>query len=215
MTQMTILTHLHVYLDGIYPGLWNASVAALAVFVLWILKKFFPDFFAKLPPAVQALPAMFIAAIVNGVAALEPTIVSFLVSALGGGLLGGVTAVGVHRMLKESPLPYGKDDKPNPAISAARKALLMLVAGVSVTVFVACAAVQSGTQAACTFLDSGNPLIGAVCATVEEIESVIQHILATRSMRATHPELAAKKLDVCEAPLPSAAPPAASSGVPQ
>jgi hypothetical protein len=200
---MTILINLRTYLDGIYPGLWNASVAALVVLVVWLMKKFFPNTFAKLPPSLQALPAMFVAALVNGIAALEPTIISVI----GGGLLGGVTAVGVHRMLKESPLPYGKNDKPNPVISAAKKAIIMIVA----CVFVACAALQQGTQAACTFLDSGNPVIGAVCATVEEIESVIQHILATRAMRATHPELAKKKLDVCEAPLP----PAASSGAPQ
>lgn len=207
---MTILIRLHAYLDGLYPGLWNASVAAVAVLVLWLLKKFFPNVFAKLPPTVQALPAMFVAAILNGIATLEPTIVSFLINSLGGGLLGGVTAVGVHRVLKESPLPYEKK-KSTPLNAVAKRISMMMIGAACASLLIACAALQQGTQAVCTFLDSGNSIIGAVCATAEEIESVIQHILATRALRAAHPQLAAKKMDVCEAPLP----PAASSGAPQ
>jgi hypothetical protein len=109
---MTILTNLRTWLDHVYPGLWNASVAAFAVLVLWLTKKFAPNFFAKLPPPVQALPAMFIAGLVSGIAALEPTIISFIASFIGGGLMGGVAAVGTHRTLKESPLPYGEPNKP-------------------------------------------------------------------------------------------------------
>lgn len=109
---MTILTNARIWLDHLYPGLWNASVAALAVFVLWLTKKFAPDFFAKLPPPVQALPAMFIAGLVSGIAALEPTIISFISSFFVSGVMGGVAAVGAHRALKESPLPYGEPNKP-------------------------------------------------------------------------------------------------------
>lgn len=197
---MTILTNLRVWLDHLYPGLWNASVAALAVLVLWLLKKFAPNFFAKLPPSIQALPAVFIAAIVSGVAALAPTLLSFLSSAAAGGLLGGVTAVGVHHVLKESKLPYGTDPKdPNSVVKTAASAGLLLFAlGI---IPLACAGIQQGTSDVCTFIDSKNPLIGAVCATVEEVESFIQHVLATRALRAAHPEAA--KVDICAAPLPS------------
>ncbi len=65
-----------------------------------------------------------------------------------------------------------------------------------------CAAVQKGTAAACQTLTSLDPVIGPVCLQVEEVESVIAHVLATRSMRAEHPDMASKKVDICEAPLP-------------
>lgn len=65
-----------------------------------------------------------------------------------------------------------------------------------------CASIQKGTTSACQVLTSLDPAIGPVCLQVEEVESVIAHVFATRAMRAEHPEMAAEKVDICKAPLP-------------
>lgn len=70
------------------------------------------------------------------------------------------------------------------------------------TIIAACAALQQGTEAACTFVDSKNPEVGALCLTLEELESVFGHVKATRALKAHHASLTyGKKLDVCAAPI--------------
>jgi hypothetical protein len=73
---------------------------------------------------------------------------------------------------------------------------------VFVFVIVGCAAIQKGTQDTCTVLDSGNPAIGMLCLTLEEVESLFGHVRATRALLAAHPD-AQRKVDICEAPLPA------------
>lgn len=197
---MTPLTNLREILDHVYPGLWNAAVAALAVLVLWLVKKFAPNTFAKLPPSVQALPAMAIAAIVSGLAANLPTIVSFLTTAFAGGLIGGVTAVGTHRVLKELPIPYGND----PGIAARKlimSGLVLPIALLAAALVGACAGLQKGTAETCQFIDSGNPVVGTLCLTIEEIESIFTHVLATRELRSVNPSTPRSR-DICDAPVP-------------
>jgi len=51
---------------------------------------------------------------------------------------------------------------------------------------------------ACTVLDSGNPVIGAICLTAEEIASLFGHVKASRAYRASHPaESPNAPVDVC------------------
>jgi outer membrane murein-binding lipoprotein Lpp len=79
-----------------------------------------------------------------------------------------------------------------------RRALIV----VGILLVAGCASLQKGTQGACQVLTSLDPAIGPVCLQVEEVESVIAHVFATRAMRAAHPEMAAEKVDICKAPLP-------------
>jgi hypothetical protein len=85
-----------------------------------------------------------------------------------------------------------------------------LVVGSALAVFLAgiaaCASFgkfSPGTSAAvkdaCTVLDSGNPAIGALCLTAEEIASLFGHVRAARAYRAVHPAAGRDaKVDVCE-----------------
>ena len=51
---------------------------------------------------------------------------------------------------------------------------------------------------ACVFIDSGNPIIGSICATSEEIISIFSHVKASR---AAHPGTVggSRSVDICEA----------------
>lgn len=142
--MVQFLVRLRAELDGFYPGLSNAAVGAVAVLFVWLLKKFSPATFAKLPPALQAAPAMLLTAIVTGLSATYPTIASVVSNALGGALVGGTFAVGAHRVLKESPLPYG-NPKPDP-----------LVPPIHITIIVAVLVVGFGLGSA-TMLQSCTP----------------------------------------------------------
>lgn len=109
---MTSLAGWRDALNAIYPGLWNAALGLIVVLIVWGLRRWRPDVFARLPPAVQMLPAMVLSAIVTALSATSPTIGGFLSQLLAGTLIGGTTAIGAHRVLKESPLPYGGPGKP-------------------------------------------------------------------------------------------------------
>ena len=110
------LQQLHALLDGIVPGLFNATLAVLLWAALWFVRKFEPLLFAKLPPAFQAWPALASGAVLSALSASTgPDLKTSIVNALGGaltGLVSGVMAVGVHRTLKESKLSYGTNDIP-------------------------------------------------------------------------------------------------------
>lgn len=142
---MTFLTAWHRYLDSLYPGLWNATVAALVVFLIWLLKKVRPDLFAKLPPAVQALPAVVLSGLVSGLSAFEPTILAFLTQLIGGGIAGGAAAVGMHHMLKESPLPYGNPPK---APSSKKGPSIVTLIAICLLAVIACKSVADAVQIA-------------------------------------------------------------------
>ena len=132
---MTALTQLHAwlasaraFLDGLYPGLSNALLALLAVFAVWLLKKLRPDLFAKLPPSVQALPALFVSGVLSALTAVEPTLAAVLANFLGGAAVGGAAAVGLHHMAKASPLPYGDPPKAAPLAKRISTGGLVLLA---------------------------------------------------------------------------------------
>ena len=111
--MVQLLVYAREQLDAAFPGLSSAAVGALAVLAIWLLKRFAPAVFAKLPPALQAMPAMVFSAVVSSLAAAEPTLASILQNALGGAFVAGTFAVGAHHVLKESPLPYGDPPKPS------------------------------------------------------------------------------------------------------
>jgi len=81
--------------------------------------------------------------------------------------------------------------------------VLMLTA---VAVCVGCASfgkfspgASSAVQEACTVLDSGNPEIGTICLTAEEITSIFSHVKATRARMSVSPT-ETRKVDICDAP---------------
>lgn len=125
---MTFFTHIRDSLNGVYPGLWNAAVGVVVVTLIWLLKKLAPNLFDKLPPAVQALPAVFLSGMISGLSAAAPLIGDFLAHFAVGGMLGGTLAVGAHHMLKESPLPYGRPKPDSLKPSAVTHITLVLLA---------------------------------------------------------------------------------------
>ena len=191
------LQHLRAFLDGLVPGGFNASLAALLWVALWGLRKFKPLFFAKLPPALQAWPALAVGAVIAALSASTGANVGEAVlNALGmslTGLLSGVLSVGAHRVLKESPLPYGAHDiPPKPPTGP----LVAIVVGLLLT---GCMGAKSAITEACTVIDSGNPTIGVLCVTAEEIASLFSHVKAARAYRATHMSASpSATVDICE-----------------
>jgi len=77
------------------------------------------------------------------------------------------------------------------------KRLVLLVAPLA---FLGCGVPAKTVIAdACTVIDSGNPAIGALCLTAEEIASLFGHVRAARAFRAAHPEASpGKPVDICE-----------------
>jgi hypothetical protein len=69
--------------------------------------------------------------------------------------------------------------------------------------FIGCASLQSGAAAVCQFIDSGNPIIGALCLSTEEAASAVQHTKASRAAMKLDPA-GSREVDICSAPLPSA-----------
>lgn len=62
---------------------------------------------------------------------------------------------------------------------------------------------------ACRELDSGNPVIGTLCLTSQEIISIFSHVKATRkALRAPHGTN--RQVDICEAMIHEDAPPEAT-----
>lgn len=186
---MTFLAQWRDALNAIYPGLWNAALGLAVVLALWATKKLKPDLFARLPPAVQALPAMILSAVATALSATSPTLGGFLSQLLAGSLVGGTMAVGVHRVLKESPLPYGgtggaKADSlkppkppiepPTPPTGTLALAGLLLVffdSFGSVLLAVACGAIVTSPiffAQACTPAEAG--------AVVKDVETVAQDV---------------------------------------
>jgi hypothetical protein len=114
--MLPFLQQFRTYLDAIQPGLFNASLAGLLFAALWLLRKFKPLFFAKLPPSLQAWPALATGAVIAALSAsTDGNLGGAVLNALGmafTGLLSGVMASGIHRTLKESALPYGTSDVP-------------------------------------------------------------------------------------------------------
>ncbi len=110
------LQQLHALLDSITPGLFNAALAVLLWGALWLVRKFKPLLFVKLPPSLQAWPALASGALLSALSAsTDGDLKGAAVNALGqalAGLVSGVMAVGLHRTLKESALSYGSKDIP-------------------------------------------------------------------------------------------------------
>jgi hypothetical protein len=88
---------------------------------------------------------------------------------------------------------FGLRWPPSSGGTAAKVALVCLLA------FIGCGMpAKTVVQEACTVLDSGNPAIGALCLTAEEVASLFGHVRAARAFRATHAAAApGGKVDVC------------------
>jgi hypothetical protein len=164
------LQQLRTYLDAAFPGLFNASLAGLLFVVLWGVRRWKPLFFAELPPAFQAWPALASGAIISALSAsTSGTFVTAFVNALGmagTGLVSGMLASGVHRTLKESVLPYGENQIPpkkDPAPMVTHISGLM--------VFVLALAIPGCKS----FLHFSDPTAQAVtCAILEPEEALIE-----------------------------------------
>lgn len=162
--MIQLLTQWRAALDAVYPGLFNAVIGAVVVLGVWLLKKFAPNWFAKLPPAVQALPAMVISAVVTALSATSPTLSSFLSQLLAGTLVTGTMAVGAHHVLKESPLPYGNPGK-TPSLRPPAAAGLVLLALVGSCA--GCASFGAWSQAAA-------PDVAIVCGLTGDVLSQLE-----------------------------------------
>jgi len=128
---MFILQHLRETLDHWSPGAFNASLAALLFVALWLGRRLKPDLFAKLPPTLQAWPALAGGAVLAALSSNSSGgLMAAVISALGmslTGLVSGVAAVGLHRTLKESKLPYGNSQIPPRGVPMVAGMLFLLV----------------------------------------------------------------------------------------
>lgn len=196
---MTSLIDLRLALDALYPGLFNAVLAIFAGAVIYGWRKASPKTFEMLPPAVQSFPALILGAVTSAAASQGA-----LVQAAIAGSLSGLLAVGGHHALKASPLPYtGGAKAPAPAVDAVIAAIVL-----SVLACFACSVpgkfspeAKSATAATCKFIDSGNPVIGALCLTAEELESTFSHVKRARAARAARAGNVGgpASVDICEA----------------
>lgn len=156
------LLHLRTYLDGLHPGLFNATLAAVLFGLLWVVRKVKPLFFAKLPPALQAWPALASGAVLAALSAsTDGDFAGAVVNALGmalTGLVSGMLASGIHRTLKESPLPYGSNDVPPKKPPTAAVAMVAVAFGLAL----------SGCSGA-KFPDAGT-----LCALAGDVEPVLE-----------------------------------------
>ena len=113
--------HLRVLLDSMHPGFFNALLAVAIWAALWAVRRWKPDYFAKLPIWLQAWPALVSGAVVGLLSAgLGPDPVTAVIGVLGStlsGLFSGIAGVGLHRTLKESPLKYGSLPVADPPLS--------------------------------------------------------------------------------------------------
>jgi hypothetical protein len=226
--MLPFLVSIRTYLDALHPGLFNAATAVVVLTLLWAVKKLRPAWFEKLPTAWQAWPALTLAALTTALAtSTAATAADTVVAVLGNAFLGllnaGLGAIGLHRAMKESKLPYGnpkpstgKTDPPASGLSAG--GLIAIVLSVVLGVGACTHAgkfdpkVGPAVHDACTWLDSGNPLLGALCLTAEEVVSIFSHVKASRAHRklnAPAPGTSALPVDICAAPVAPA--PASSS----
>ena len=180
------LQHLRVYLDALQPGLFNAGLAALLFVALWGVRRWKPLFFAKLPPALQAWPAMASGALIAALSAsTDGDFIGALVNALGmagTGLVSGMLSVGVHRTLKESPTPYGERQIPpkkDPAPMVTRISVLMVF-----LIVVAC-------LPACASFGKFNPTAKTAIATVDDIARRLCELAHADSLGVSPQEVAA------------------------
>jgi hypothetical protein len=198
--MLPFLLNIRTTLDGIHPGLFNAALALILFGAMYLFRKVRPDLFAKLPTKLQAWPALALGAVVaalsasTGAGALDAVLNALGMSLTG--LLSGTLAVGTNRVLKESPLPYGtpppKNGKPpsGPAAVAIIMGLMLFGCGIPAKTVV---------SDACREIDSGNPQIGVLCLTAEEIASLFGHVKASRAYRASHAGAAPdRKIDICK-----------------
>ena len=179
------LQHLRTYLDALQPGLFNAGLAALLFVALWGVRRWKPLFFAKLPPALQAWPAMASGALIAALSAsTDGDFIGALVNALGmagTGLVSGMLSVGVHRTLKESPTPYGVDQIPpkkDPAPMVTRISGLM--------VFLLVVAIPG-----CASFGKFNPTAKTAIATVDDIARRLCELAHADSLGVSPQEIAA------------------------
>jgi len=115
---------------------------------------------------------------------------------------GNVTSNATLAAMKPSTVPT---TPPSASVTGLVAVVLLVSLGI-----IACTragkfdpSVPKGVTAACTSLDSGNPALGVLCLTAEEVTSIFSHVKATRAAMKTNPEFAAahRTGDVCAAPV--------------
>lgn len=196
---LVLLTQFHLYLDGVSPGLFNAFVGGTAVLAIYLLKKFAPSVFNRLPPQLQLLPAMVWSGVLGALGSAEPSVSGVIHSFSSAAILGGIFGIGTHHALKESPLPYGgvpgmtkKESLRAPPIIGTGAMIFFL----SLLGAIACTAAQKQdaknaidlTNGACINL-SGLDTSGkaeSICAIEEELAPIVKHLLAARAYRKSH-----------------------------
>jgi len=91
------MTAIRTYLDNVDPRLWPLAIALVAGGVVWGWRKLSPKSFDRLPPAIQALPAILIAAAIGGATGSDLVHMMFEAAS---GAVSGLLAVGGHHTLK-------------------------------------------------------------------------------------------------------------------
>lgn len=166
--MIPFLQQLRLSVDAIYPGLFNAGLAAVLFAALWVIRRFKPLLFANMPAALQAWPALASGAVIAALSAsTDGNIGGAVVNALGqalAGLVSGVLAVGLHRTLKESPLPYGNGQIPPKSGAGGGPAavgIVFLVALASLLALPSCT--PSELQQAATIADDVTKVAQVLC----------------------------------------------------
>jgi hypothetical protein len=174
---LTVLIFLSVYASRKFcPKLW-----------LWF-DLVTPD--GAVGHAVQGLPSVALGALAAAFTA-GPGNYGFVWC----GLVSGALAPILHLLMKWAPfIPY------QGAIAQIAKSVGIVA--IVLLAFSGCGVpAKTVVQDTCTILDSGNPLIGAICLTAEEKASVVRHAKASRSARSKKAGAApGAEVDICEAP---------------
>lgn len=86
------------YLDAIDPRLFFALIALVAWTVVGAWRKYAPASFERIPPTVQALPAILVGAVAAAPAGAGSLKETFINATLGA--FSGLAAIGTHHALK-------------------------------------------------------------------------------------------------------------------
>jgi len=87
------MTTVRTYLDSLDPRLWPLALALAAGALVWAWRRWHLASFDRLPRAVQALPAVLVAAALGG--ASGSSLVQMVIEAAAGGA-SGLLAIGGH-----------------------------------------------------------------------------------------------------------------------
>jgi hypothetical protein len=201
--------------DAVDPRLWYALLALLVGGIVAAWRKWRPGSFERLPPRVQALPAILLAAVTAGGAAAD--LKKAAVDAVLGAMFGGLGAIGGHHALKAAGLVGGSGpaSKRPPAVPPVLGGLLLLVLALP-ALPVGCAGwtrkdtrtVLDVAHTICAMANAANldaPALMQACGIAEDLLPEVERIVSAQRAELAR---AASKSGACP---PS---PAASTGRP-